>query len=118
MRHKIREAHIRMKTQKTAISDFLRRIMSDTAKSNSNRAPTSPSSERELAKQLIVPKVEAAKTPPQKKNKENAAPSLTPSISKEILYETPKQDLFPESAMMTMTSRRRGHRRKKKMSEP
>jgi len=63
MLHKIREADIRRKTQTKAISDFLRGVMPDTA--NSNREP-SPSSEPEIAKQLIVPKVEA-KTPLQKK---------------------------------------------------
>jgi len=69
MRHKNLKVDIRRKTQTKAISDFLRRLMPDTATSNCNKEvhSYSPSPEPELAKELIIPKVEAAKYPPQKK---------------------------------------------------
>ena len=63
MRRKIREADIRRKTHTKTISDFLRRVMPDTTTSISNRANSSHLSKPRLAKQLIVHKVEEAKTP-------------------------------------------------------
>jgi len=103
---------IRGKTQAKLISDILRRVIPDTATPTSNRAP-SYSSEQQLAKDLIVPKVEA-KTFPQKKRKKSRPPSTIPSTSKEIACETPKQS---ESYMvMMMMSRSRRQRRKMKMS--
>jgi len=90
MHDKIRVADIRRKTRTKAISDFLRRVLPDTATSNCNgNLPSSP--EPELGKQLIVPKFEAAaKTPLQKKIKKTQLPSPIPSASKE-LYDNPKQ---------------------------
>ena len=82
IRLKIRLADIRRKTRAKAISDFVRRVMPDRA--TSNRALPSPDSE--LAKQVIVPKVEA-RTPLKK----TRPLSPLPSTSREILYETPKQ---------------------------
>ena len=70
MRRNIREADIRRKTRTKVISDFIRRVMPDTAKREL------PSSQRARdTKKLIVPKVEAK----------------IPSSSKDIVYETPKE---------------------------
>jgi len=44
MRHKFREADIRRKTQKQAISNFLRRVMPDTTTTTPNMVPPHPAS--------------------------------------------------------------------------
>ena len=52
----------------------------------------SPTLEHELAKHLIVPKGEAAKT---LKTRRRRSPSPIPSTSWEMVYETPKQGFIP-----------------------
>jgi len=89
MRHKIREADIRRKTQTKTISDFLKRVMPDT-KSPSNRATSFPSPEPELAKHLIFPNVGARKRP---KTRRMISPSSKTSTSRDV--ETPKQGFIP-----------------------
>ena len=71
MRHKIREDDIRRKMQTKATSEFVRRVMPDTATSYSNWELSSH--EPDLAKHLIDPKVQGTKMPLKKKNNEDAA---------------------------------------------
>ena len=57
----------------------------------SNMVTSSPSTEPGLAKQLIIPNVEA-KTP---KTRRRTSPSKIPSTSREIVYDTSKQIFIP-----------------------
>jgi len=85
MSHKFREADISRKKQTKSKSDFLRRLLPDAPPTTYNRVC---STESELAKQSILPNIEAPKTREARRG--------LPSCSREIVYETSKQVFIPE----------------------